>query len=67
MVLDDGRTREEYCLDSPTKGLLINSMTWREMHDFSKDCVLVVFANEFYNEADYIRDYDHFLREISNV
>lgn len=67
MVLDNGTTREEHWLDSPTKGLLINSMTWREMHDFSEDCVLVVFANEFYNETDYIRNYDHFLKEINCV
>ena len=67
MVLDDGHTRQEYWLDSPTKGLLINSMIWREMHDFSEDCVLAVFASEFYNEADYIRDYDHFTKEIHCV
>lgn len=64
MILDNGKTREEYWLDSPTKGLLINNMIWREMHDFSKDCVLAVFASELYNETDYIRDYDHFLKEI---
>ncbi len=67
MILDDGQTREEYWLDSPTKGLLIHNMIWREMHDFSEDCVLAVFASEFYNEADYIRDYDHFLKEINCV
>lgn len=67
MVLDDGKKREEYWLDSPTKGLLINSMIWREMHDFSKDCVLAVFASELYNETDYIRNYHHFLKEINCV
>lgn len=67
MILDSGKTREEYWLDSPTKGLLIDGMIWREMHDFSEDCVLAVFASEFYNEADYIRNYDHFLKEINCV
>lgn len=67
MVLDDGQKREDYWLDSPTKGLLIDSMTWREMHEFSEDCVLAVFASEFYSEADYIRDYAHFLKEVSCV
>ena len=60
MVLDDGKTREEIWLDSPTKGLLIGDLLWREMHDFSPDCVLLVLASEYYNEADYIRNYEEF-------
>ncbi len=60
MVLDDGHQREEVWLDSPTKGLLIGDLVWREMHDFSPDCVLLVLASEFYNESDYIRSYDEF-------
>ncbi|MGC1183503.1 sugar 3,4-ketoisomerase [Legionella sp.] len=65
IVLDDGRTREEFWLKSPNKGLLIDNMVWREMHDFSEDCVLVVFANELYSESDYIRDYNKFIKEIA--
>ena len=65
MVLDDGHQREEVWLDSPTKGLLIGDLVWREMHDFSPDCVLLVLASEFYNEADYIRSYDEFQRIVS--
>lgn len=61
MVLDDGQKREEVWLDSPTQGLLIGNMVWREMHDFSSDCVLLVLASEHYDEADYIRDYEYFL------
>ncbi|SDB07193.1 WxcM-like, C-terminal [Pseudomonas sp. NFACC23-1] len=62
MVLDDGHTREEAWMDNPTKGLLIESMVWREMHDFSSDCVLLVLASEHYDEYDYIRDYQEFLK-----
>lgn len=61
-VLDDGATREEITVDTPSLGLCINSMTWREMHDFSKDCVLLVFASEKYDESDYIRSYDEFIK-----
>lgn len=60
MLLDDGAKRTEVWLDSPTKGLLINDMVWREMHDFSPDCVLLVLASEHYDESDYIRDYKEF-------
>src|SRR5690606_9997124 len=38
MVLDNGKSREEATLDSPTKGLFIRNMIWREMHDFTPDC-----------------------------
>jgi dTDP-4-dehydrorhamnose 3,5-epimerase-like enzyme len=65
ILLDDGHQREEVWLDSPTKGLLIGDLVWREMHDFSPDCVLLVLASEFYNEADYIRTYDEFKRIVS--
>ena len=63
MVLDDGEKREEAWLESPTRGLLIGNMVWREMHEFSPDCVLLVLASEHYDEADYIRDYETFLKQ----
>lgn len=65
MVLDNGTTREETWMKSPTHGLLIEDLVWREMHDFSDDCVLLVLASEHYDESDYIRSYDEFKREVS--
>lgn len=66
-LLDDGKTKEEIILDKPDTGLHINSFIWREMHDFSEDCVLMVLASELYDESDYIRDYSEFLEECKNV
>ena len=60
-VLDNGKTRKEIKLDNPNQGLLIEGLIWREMKNFSSDCVLVVLASEQYDESDYIRDYDKFL------
>lgn len=65
-VLDNGRQREEIVLNSPDRGLLIEEMIWREMHDFSEDCVIMVLANKYYEEEDYTRDYQQFLREGGN-
>ncbi|ELB2255183.1 WxcM-like domain-containing protein, partial [Vibrio parahaemolyticus] len=45
----------------------IKGLKWREMHDFSEDCVLMVVASELYDEADYIRDYDTFLKEVAHA
>lgn len=64
MLLDDGHNKKEILLDSPKSGLLIEGLIWREMHDFSPDCVLLVLASEYYDEADYIRNYDDFLNEL---
>lgn len=62
MTLDNGKERVALRLDSPDKGLLIESMMWREMTEFSPDCVLLVIADSHYDEDDYIRDYDEFLK-----
>ena len=62
IVLDDGSIREQVILDCPDKGLLIDTMIWHEMHDFSHDCVLLVLADDYYDEQDYLRDYDEFLK-----
>ena len=60
VVLNDGASQEEVWLDSPSKGLFIGNMIWREMHDFTPDCVFLVLASEHYDEADYIRSYSEF-------
>ncbi len=66
-VLDNGKKREEIVLDKPTTGLVIEDLTWREMHDFSPDCVLMVLANQHYDESDYIRNYQEFLNAVKNA
>lgn len=63
-ILDDGKSREEVILDNPNQGLLIEGLIWREMHDFSEDCVLLVLASEHYDESDYIRDYQKFIDKV---
>jgi len=63
IVLDNGRNREEAWLDSPLRGLVIGDYTWRELHDFSPDCIVLVLASEHYDESDYIRDYQMFIEE----
>lgn len=61
MVMEDGRNKESIWLDSPTQGILITT-EWHEMHDFSEDCVLLVLASEHYDESDYIRHYEDFVK-----
>lgn len=61
MLLDDGHQRHNIHLNDPSKGLLLEGIVWREMHDFSPDCVLLVLADQHYDETEYIRDYSAFL------
>lgn len=65
LVLDNGKYRNEVSLSSPTKGVILDSLIWREMKNFSPDCVLLVLASELYDEVDYIRDYDEFLKTVN--
>ena len=66
-VLNNGTVKETVHLDTPSKGLYIKHNIWREFTNFSKDCVLMVLASEYYDESDYIRNYDEFLKGIENV
>jgi dTDP-4-dehydrorhamnose 3,5-epimerase-like enzyme len=65
-ILDNGSQRDEVVLDKSTTGLLIDNLIWREMYDFSPDCVLMVLANKYYDESDYIRDYQNFIRDVES-
>lgn len=64
ILLDDGKEKEIVVLDKPNEGIYIPNVLWREMYDFSSDAVLLVLASEVYNEEDYIRDYEEFLKYI---
>lgn len=63
ITVDNGMEREDFLLDSPAKGLLVEKGTWKEMKNFSSDCVLVVLSDKPYDKGEYIYDYDSFLKE----
>jgi len=65
MVLDDGQSETTVLLDSAEKGVLIGPGMWRVMRNFTPDCVLLVLADQHYDEADYIRNYDAFKEWVS--
>jgi len=60
ILLDDGRQTEEVRLARNDQGLLLEPMVWHEMFDFSPGCVLLVLADQWYDETDYIRSYSAF-------
>ena len=62
IMCDDGNKKEYYTLDDPAKGLYIGPGIWRTMKWLKDDSVLLVLASEYYDESDYIRDYDEFIK-----
>ena len=58
VIVDDGNTREEYVLSSPSIGVHIPAGCWGIQYKHSPDCVLMVLASLPYDESDYIRNYD---------
>lgn len=65
--LDNGKSTAEVVLDSPDKAVIIDKKTWHELHQLSSDCVLLVLADNIYQEQDYIRNYDAFLELIRHA
>lgn len=64
----DGEGNEAiFCLNRPHTGIYLPTMVWKEMYGFSKDSVLLILTNTYYNASEYIRNYDEFVKEIKNV
>ena len=62
----DGKGNEAvYSLNRPHTGIYLPKMVWKDMYDFSEDSVLLCLASEHYDGAEYIRDYDEFVKEVS--
>jgi len=61
VILDNGKEKTSYLLDSPEKSLLVPEGYWHDMYWRKEDSVLCVAASDYYDEEDYIRDYDQFL------
>jgi hypothetical protein len=64
VTLDNGRMRRTVHLNRPNIGLLISAMIWREIDNFSSGGTCLVLASAPYDEADYYRDYQSFLKAI---
>lgn len=64
--LDNGTEKQSYLLNHPWEGLLIPPGVWRTLDDFSSGAVCMVLADELYDEADYIYNYQDFIAYKNN-
>ena len=65
--VDDGKNKEEYVMDDPAKGLLIEPMIWRSMQHFSSDCVMMAVCDRPFEPGNETYDnYDEFINAVQN-
>jgi hypothetical protein len=62
VLLDDGKKKKIIRLDRPNYGLYVVPGIWRELFEFSSGSVCLVLASAKYDNADYIREYDEFIK-----
>ncbi|NHN27570.1 WxcM-like domain-containing protein [Flavobacterium jejuense] len=62
VIVNDGKTTKCITLSKPYEGLLIENGVWRELNNFSSGSVCLVIASEVFEEEDYIRDFNEFLK-----
>ena len=65
--LDDGYTKQTYHMNRSYYGLYVGSMIWRDLDNFSSGAVCMVLASRYYDESDYYRDYQDFLKAVKDV
>ena len=62
VTVNDGTNKNSYLLNKPNIGLHLPKGIWRELENFSSGAVCLVLASDVFEESDYIRDYDLFLK-----
>jgi hypothetical protein len=64
VVLQDGCITKRYHLNRSYSGLYVCPMIWRELDNFSSGSVCMVIASNDYDESDYFRDYNEYLKSL---
>lgn len=66
VMLTDGETKQYFFLNDPNQGMYVAPKVWLQLFEFSSDCILLVFASDYFDESDYLRDYDEFINYLGN-
>jgi len=65
--LDDGKQKKTFYLNRAYYGLYIPRMIWGDIDNFSSGSVCLVLASDYYNESDYVRNYDEFVEMVGDA
>lgn len=67
VTVNTGKEKTDFLLDKPDKGLFVNKMVWKEMHQFSADCILAVFSDSLYDPNEYIDSFEEYISLVQNI
>jgi len=65
--LDDSSNKQKIIMDNPYCGIRLGPKIWLKMTNFSNDCVILVLANDYFDESDYLRNYKEFLKYANSL
>jgi hypothetical protein len=65
--VDDGVTKETVHIEGWSRSILLRAQAWRTLKNFKQDTLLLIIADTEYDEADYIRDYQDFLKLVGRA
>jgi hypothetical protein len=60
LILNDGNAEMKVSLNRSYNGVLVPRMIWRQMENFSTNALVLIAADQVFDESDYIRDFDTF-------
>jgi hypothetical protein len=66
LMLADGDDKQYFFLKDPNQGIYIAPKVWLQLFEFSSDCILLIFASDYFEEADYIRDFEEFIKYVES-
>lgn len=67
IAVDNGYDKKIYSLNAANKGLYVPPNFWRQMQNFSTNCLVLVLSSTKYAKEDYIWDYEEYLKKIKNI
>jgi len=67
IVLDNGKNKSKHVLNSPSLMLEIGPNVWREIVSFINNPIVMILASELYEEDDYIRNYEDFIKHACSI
>jgi dTDP-4-dehydrorhamnose 3,5-epimerase-like enzyme len=62
IIVDDGTRKELFSLNRSYYGLYVPAGYWRQMQNFSTNSLALVLSSTIFDESDYIREYNDFLK-----
>jgi len=65
VVINDGEVERKFHLNRSYNGLFVPAMNWRQLENFSTNALCLILTNDYYNEEDYIRDFNK-IKELKN-